>query len=86
MAGPRSVNTNGAQLQGILEEISKQINIPTLLVRGKESNLITPQSAQAFLTLCPHAKFTDVAGAGHMVAGDKNDVFAQAILGFLDEI
>jgi pimeloyl-ACP methyl ester carboxylesterase len=31
----------------------------------------------------PHARFADVAGAGHMVAGDRNDVFNQAILAFL---
>jgi peroxiredoxin len=31
----------------------------------------------------PHAEFVDVSGAGHMVAGDKNDVFADAILTFL---
>jgi hypothetical protein len=27
----------------------------------------------------------DVAGAGHMVAGDRNDVFNDAVVGFLQE-
>jgi pimeloyl-ACP methyl ester carboxylesterase len=32
----------------------------------------------------PHAEFADVAGAGHMVAGDRNEIFNQSILGFLE--
>jgi pimeloyl-ACP methyl ester carboxylesterase len=83
MEGPRTINTDGENLRGILENVSRGLTIPTLLVRGAASNLITQESADEFLTLCPHAKFKDVAGAGHMVAGDKNDVFAQAILDFL---
>jgi peroxiredoxin len=35
------------------------------------------------LTRFPQVEFVDVAGAGHMVAGDRNDIFADAILGFL---
>jgi pimeloyl-ACP methyl ester carboxylesterase len=31
----------------------------------------------------PHARFTDIRDAGHMVAGDKNDVFAVAVEEFL---
>jgi pimeloyl-ACP methyl ester carboxylesterase len=32
----------------------------------------------------PHAQFVEVPGAGHMVAGDSNDVFTDAVLGFLE--
>ena len=38
-----------------------------------------------FLELAPHAKYADVSDAGHMVAGDKNDIFTDAVLGFLDQ-
>jgi hypothetical protein len=31
-----------------------------------------------------HGSFTDVADAGHMVAGDRNDVFLEAVLAFLE--
>jgi len=31
----------------------------------------------------PTARRVDVAGAGHMVAGDDNDVFGEHLLGFL---
>jgi pimeloyl-ACP methyl ester carboxylesterase len=83
MEGPRPINSEGEKLRGLLEAIVPRLTLPTLLIRGAQSNLITQESADEFLRLCPHAKFADVAGAGHMVAGDKNDAFAQAILAFL---
>ena len=59
--------------------------MPTLLVRGRESDLLSEDGARAFLALVPHATFVDVSGAGHMVAGDRNDAFASAVLSFLDD-
>jgi pimeloyl-ACP methyl ester carboxylesterase len=60
------------------------LSVPTLLVRGRNSDLLSEEGAQDFLRRVPHARFADVAGAGHMVAGDRNEVFNQAILGFLE--
>lgn len=57
--------------------------VPMLLVRGQLSDLVSAESAEVFLSRFPQVEFVDVAGAGHMVAGDRNDVFADAILGFL---
>ena len=59
------------------------LTIPALLVRGKLSDVISTQSAHEFLSAAPHAKFVDISDAGHMVVGDKNDIFAQAVLEFL---
>jgi pimeloyl-ACP methyl ester carboxylesterase len=67
-----------------LEAAAKKIQVPTLLVRGRRSDLLSEEGAQAFLDTVPHAEFVDVAGAGHMVAGDRNEIFNQAILGFLE--
>ena len=36
--------------------------------------------------LVPHASYVDVTGARHMVAGDRNDQFANAIEGFLERV
>ena len=35
--------------------------------------------------LMPHARYVDVGGAGHMVAGDRNDAFNDAVIEFLRE-
>ncbi len=58
--------------------------VPMLLVRGQMSDLVTAERAEAFLARFPQVDFVDVGGAGHMVAGDRNDLFAEAIVGFLD--
>jgi pimeloyl-ACP methyl ester carboxylesterase len=57
--------------------------VPMLLVRGQMSDLVTEDRAQAFLTRFPAVDFVDVGGAGHMVAGDRNDHFADAVVEFL---
>lgn len=57
--------------------------VPMLLVRGQLSDLVSAESAELFLARFPQVEFVDVAGAGHMVAGDRNDIFADAVLGFL---
>ncbi len=56
---------------------------PTLLVRGKLSDIVSDATQAEFLAAVPHAHYVDVAGAGHMVAGDQNDTFSKGILEFL---
>jgi len=72
--------------QDRLEEAARSVTVPTLLVRGRVSDLLSEDGARQLLQLIPHARLTDVAGAGHMVAGDRNDLFNEAVVGFLDEV
>jgi pimeloyl-ACP methyl ester carboxylesterase len=60
------------------------LRVPTLLVRGGESDVLSPQDAVQFLALVPHAEYAEVAGAHHMVAGDDNAVFEQVLGDFLE--
>jgi pimeloyl-ACP methyl ester carboxylesterase len=69
-----------------LEAAARAVRVPTLLVRGRMSDVLSPEGARQFLDLVPHAEFVDVAGAGHMVAGDRNDIFNEAIVQFLDPV
>ncbi|MTH99421.1 alpha/beta fold hydrolase [Roseibium sp. RKSG952] len=73
----------------IQEEIlaaAANLSLPVLLVRGQNSELVSMSHAEEFLELVPHARFVDVRDAGHMVAGDKNDVFAAAVEEFLADL
>ena len=70
----------------VLEAAARTLTVPTLLVRGRQSDLFSEEGAQAFLAMVPHAEFADVGGAGHMVAGDRNDAFNDAVIGFLQRI
>jgi|JI10StandDraft_1071094.scaffolds.fasta_scaffold118631_4 pimeloyl-ACP methyl ester carboxylesterase len=66
-----------------LEACSVNLRLPTLLVRGGLSDVLSEAGAQEFLALCPTAEYVNVTGAGHMVAGDRNDIFANAVIDFL---
>lgn len=68
---------------GLLEEMAARLTVPTLLIRGSKSDVLTDEGVDAFRRAVPHAQCVDVAGAGHMVAGDRNDAFTGAILDFL---
>jgi peroxiredoxin len=57
--------------------------VPMLLVRGQMSDLVTQDRADEFIARFPEIDFVDVGGAGHMVAGDRNDLFAGAVVDFL---
>lgn len=69
-----------------LEAAARSVTIPTLLVRGRQSDLLSEEGAELFLQAAPHAEFADVSGAGHMVAGDRNDAFNDAIVEFLERL
>ena len=84
--GPRTINTGAKTLEMRLEEAARSLRLPVLLVRGQQSELVTEEAVAAFRALVPHAGFVDVSGAGHMVAGDRNDAFNEAVLGFLETL
>lgn len=72
--------------QALLTDCVSRLRLPTLLVRGGLSDVLTEEGAQAFLKLCPHAEYVHVRDAAHMVAGDRNDVFADAARDFLARV
>jgi pimeloyl-ACP methyl ester carboxylesterase len=63
---------------------ARDLRLPTLLVRGGESDVLSVGDAVRFLELVPHAEFASVAGAHHMVAGDDNAVFEDVLDDFLE--
>jgi len=69
-----------------LQDAARALTVPTLLVRGRVSDLLSEEGARELLELVPHAEMVDVAGAGHMVAGDRNDLFNDAVVGFLERV
>jgi pimeloyl-ACP methyl ester carboxylesterase len=67
-----------------LREAARALRVPTMLVRGRLSDVLSQEGVDDFLQLVPHAEFADIAGADHMVAGDKNDAFNEAVFTFLE--
>lgn len=66
-----------------LYKAAARVRIPTLLVRGMESDIVSEDSIAEFRTYLPALEVCDVAAAGHMVAGDRNDAFNDGVSGFL---
>jgi non-heme chloroperoxidase len=65
------------------EACAMRLRLPVLLVRGGLSDVLTEEGAREFLALCPHAQYVSVFSAGHMIAGDRNDSFGDAVIDFL---
>ena len=65
------------------EACAARLALPVLLVRGGLSDVLTEEGAREFLALCPHAEYVSVGSAGHMIAGDRNDAFGNAVIDFL---
>lgn len=72
-----------AEMPARMNEATQHVTVPTLLVRGEHSELISEQAIASFRALLPGAEYVDVKGARHMVAGDENSLFNQAVLDFL---
>jgi pimeloyl-ACP methyl ester carboxylesterase len=86
LQGARSFAQDHNELEAALVEAAKAITIPALLVRGGSSELVQEAHVQEFLELVPHADYIDVAEARHMVAGDSNDRFSDAVLDFVGKL
>ena len=69
-----------------LHEAAAQVHVPTLVVRGEQSDVITQAGIDELLAMIPGSTAVTVPGAGHMVAGDDNDVFSREVIGFLDTL
>jgi pimeloyl-ACP methyl ester carboxylesterase len=72
--------------QELLTAAAAAVRVPMLLVRGRMSDIVSERGAQAFVAELPHVGYVDVSGAGHMVAGDRNDAFTDAVVRFLEDL
>jgi pimeloyl-ACP methyl ester carboxylesterase len=81
--GPRP---SGSQQQWALDDwwqLWRNIQIPTLLVRGEVSDLLTRELAERMGAANPHCAWVDIAGAGHSVPMDRPVEFEEAVAQWL---
>jgi pimeloyl-ACP methyl ester carboxylesterase len=71
------------EFTSVLVDAATRVRIPTMLVRGLMSDVVTEAGVEEFRKILPELDVCDVVGAGHMVAGDKNDDFNRGVTGFL---
>jgi pimeloyl-ACP methyl ester carboxylesterase len=68
-----------------LETAARALKVPTLLIRGGRSRIVSEAGVREFLEMVPHAEFIDISDAHHMVAGDANDAFNDAVFTFVEK-
>lgn len=59
------------------------ITCPTLLVRGAESDVLSPELAQRVIAALPDGRLVEVQDAGHTVPGDRPAEFVAVVRRFL---
>lgn len=73
------------RFKGLLDVAMNNITVPTMLVRGMLSDVLTQEGIDNMVARLPAVDVVEVPGAGHMIAGDQNDAFTDAVMWFLDE-
>jgi pimeloyl-ACP methyl ester carboxylesterase len=66
------------------EQAAVNLKIPILLIRGKLSDVVSPDGVRHFLAEVPNAEFVELSDAGHTAAGDDNDAFSAAVVTFVN--
>lgn len=72
-----------AEREADLVSYATRLSIPTMLIRGGLSDVVSQEGAEAFLAMCTHSEYVNLPDAAHMVAGDRNDAFGDAMIEFL---
>jgi pimeloyl-ACP methyl ester carboxylesterase len=73
------------RLSGLLDVAMKNISVPCMLVRGALSDVVTQDGVNDLLAHIPEVTLVEVDGAAHMIAGDRNDAFSDAVVAFLGD-
>jgi pimeloyl-ACP methyl ester carboxylesterase len=61
-----------------------RIPCPTLVVRGAESDILSPEVAKKMTGRLPDGRLVEIPGAGHTVPADRPDDFVRHVRAFLD--
>ena len=74
-----------AVVEGLDDDL-RQLQRPTLVLRGSESDVLSEAGADELVELLPDARYARISGAGHLAAGDNPESFVSLVARFLDEI
>ena len=72
------------EFEALLDAAIVNISVPTMLVRGLLSDVVTQDEIEDMLMKMPDAQVVEVDGAAHMIAGDQNSVFSDVVITFLE--
>jgi pimeloyl-ACP methyl ester carboxylesterase len=73
------------RLIGLLDVAMSNIHVPTMLVHGMLSDVVSQEGVDDLVARIPEVTVVAVDGAAHMIAGDRNDAFSEAVVDFLED-
>ncbi|WP_395335707.1 alpha/beta hydrolase [Novosphingobium sp. BL-8H] len=79
----REIDDELTELTATIEGARRAHDVPTLLIRGTSSDVVSDEGIAILRDVLSALEVHDVAGAGHMVAGDRNDAFNAGLIAFL---
>jgi len=80
------IAADSEQQQARLLEAARNIRVPALLISGARSDIVSDATIEEFLACVPHAEHVSVPHATHMVVGDRNDAFTDAVRRFIEPL
>ena len=87
---PQSLQGYTGQIEACLRHDARdrlaQINIPTLVLVGKEDILIPPELSEELAAAIPEAELVVLEGGGHAFSGEIADQFNRTVLDFLGRV
>ncbi len=69
-----------------LNAAAAKLKLPVLLISGGRSDVVSDSTIEEFMKLVPHAEHQRIADATHMVVGDDNLRFTDAVAYFLKRL
>ncbi len=66
-----------------LDAAARSVRVPTLLLRGGRSDIVSDEGVEHFRTLIPHVAVVRLDEAAHTAAADDNDAFTSAVADFV---
>jgi esterase len=87
-SNPRRLNIvrGSGPLENITLEDAAAFDLPVLLVRGANSNILAPDAAERFAAALPSGRLVTVPDCGHNVHGQNTKGFIGALGGFLESL
>ena len=79
-------DTQNSHLTDLLTAASKNLMVPTLLIRAELSKIVTSAQVTKFCQMVPHADSAQVTGAMHTVSSNDNAQYASIVLAFLKKL
>jgi len=87
-SNPRRLNIprGSGPLENITLEEAAEFDLPVLLVRGANSNILEAEAAERFASALPRGRLVTVPDAGHNVHGQNTKGFIGALGEFLETV